>query len=373
MYTTAHYLEWRGDVPFTVSPVNEVDRHLFAVIGKPDFTGIIPEEGGDCSVKEAADAYFASHSDEPSSLGLLVSPYVLPTLKTLAASPRYDGLRLSEFVNRVRPEETEQFSALTVTVPDDAIYVTFRGTDDTLIAWKEDFLLAVLETVPAQQDALDYLVRAAELHEGPIVVSGHSKGGNLAVYAAAMAPESVQSRIRTVYSYDGPGFPDAFLATPGYLAIRDRVLTIVPQRSTVGMLMTHAGQLRSVRTERAGIQAHDGLSWEVGVRSFVPQELGDSAKNFHQAMDEILKTTDLDGRRAIIEDFFDILNDAGAETVSDFTEDSLKKAVVMAKALRREKTVSTFALRLTEELIRQYMQAARKGADRLVRRDRDNT
>ena len=136
------YLDWRGDLPFSVSPFNEIDNYIVAKIGCCDFDGIVPEDAQAVPIGEALDTYFAAVGADV-RFGVLCSAKLAPLLRRLPETPRFRDLTLSGFVRRALPERTEQFSALTVSIPDGTHYVSFRGTDDTLYAWKEDCMMAL--------------------------------------------------------------------------------------------------------------------------------------------------------------------------------------------------------------------------------------
>lgn len=353
------YIEWRGDISFDAAPVNEIDKFIFACIGKPDFTGIIPADTGTVSIKEAADAYFEANP-EADRLGLVASAKTLPALRLLAASERYDCVRLSGFVNKISVEQTEQFSALTVRACG-VNYVSFRGTDDSIIGWKENCEMAVYDSVPAQEDALRYLEWAAESYYGPIVVCGHSKGGNLAIYAACCAPEALQERICEVISYDGPGFRDEFLEAEGYLRMRDRITTAVPQKSVVGMLLSQAGGLDIIAADTVGVAGHDGFTWSVSRNAFVRADgLSDFSRIFRESVDETLDVMDTEDRRELVEEIFEVLTSTGAFMLSDFTEQNLRQTLELAKHFRKASELRSFLFRLIESSVRNSIEARRE-------------
>ena len=166
------YLTWRGDVPFSVSPPNEVDNYIHCKIGTLDFTGIVPENELYVPLPQAVEAYFAAGGAE--KLGALSSPYIAPMVKRLPETVRFRVVMLTGFRQVHDEKKTEQFSALTLRLPGGRHYVTFRGTDDTIVGWKEDCLLTVMDEIPAQRDALDYLTWAASVYPGKLAVGGRS-------------------------------------------------------------------------------------------------------------------------------------------------------------------------------------------------------
>ena len=180
----------------------------------------------------------------------MLVPEQIPELgHKMAASRRFSDLTLCAYVSRTDEETQTQFSALTALLPDKTAYIAFRGTDDTIVGWKEDFNLAFLPVVPAQRMAAEYLAAAAAaLPSHPLRVGGHSKGGNLAVYSAAKSSGEIQERIVAVHNNDGPGFAWDISETPGHKRIASRIHTILPQTSVVGMLMEHEKRYQVVHS-----------------------------------------------------------------------------------------------------------------------------
>lgn len=351
MASLLDYITWRGDVPMMVSPLNEVDNYIICKIGSLDFTGIVPEDGGYVPLHYAIKRYFDEGRSE--NLGPLMSREFIPMLKMLPDTLRYGTLELSGYRQHLSEERTEQFSALTVRLADGRHYVSYRGTDDTIVGWKEDFLLAVEDHVPAQSDALDYLNWCAKTYEGKLLIGGHSKGGNLSIYAAACVSEDIQERIERVYNYDGPGFQDDFLKSEGYLRILDKIVTILSQNAMVGTLMKQSDGYNVVKSSRSGVMAHDGLTWQTMPTGFVHMDtLSPSSRAFDEAMDNVLDNMDIEQRRKFIEELFGTLTSGGAETLSDLTELSLRRSLGMAMELYHQPSIQKLARELLTELER---------------------
>lgn len=353
MYTLEDYLYFRGDLGFDVSPVNEIDEMVFSIIGKADFTGIL----GENEIKEYSevfDRFFESKDcNENLRFGLLASKKLMKTMLDISRCRRFAGIKICNFVKRVSTEITEQMSALTVLGPDDRIYVTFRGTDDTLIGWKENCELAIMDSVPAQRDAAAYLESIAEVFRGPLRVTGHSKGGNLAVYAAAHADARTQEKIEKIISYDGPGFPKEFFETAGYYVIKNRTVTMVPKASIVGMMMENAGMMDVIDCESEGVAAHDVLTWGISQKRFLrAQELSEKSIVFRGALEKTLDKMDIGERQEMVDELFTVLSSTGADELLDFTENTFAQALTLSKNFRKSKELKEFISDLSRFFIR---------------------
>ena len=353
MYTLEDYLYFRGDLGFDVSPVNEIDEMVFSIIGKADFTGIL----GENEIKEYSevfDRFFESKDcNENLRFGLLASKKLMKTMLDISRCRRFAGIKICNFVKRVSTEITEQMSALTVLGPDDRIYVTFRGTDDTLIGWKENCELAIMDSVPAQRDAAAYLESIAEVFRGPLRVTGHSKGGNLAVYAAAHADARTQEKIEKIISYDGPGFPKEFFETAGYYVIKNRTVTMVPKASIVGMMMENAGMMDVIDCESEGVAAHDVLTWGISQKRFLrAQELSEKSVVFRGALEKTLDKMDIGERQEMVDELFTVLSSTGADELLDFTENTFAQALTLSKNFRKSKELKEFISDLSRFFIR---------------------
>ena len=333
MANATDYIDWRGDLGFDVSPFNEVDNLLLCKLTSLDFTGIVPAEGT-MSLAEAAKRYFALYGEEDRRLGVLLAPGSVTMVKHMLRSARFSRLVLADYENRVDERRELQFCAVTVLSPDGTAFVAFRGTDDTLVAWKEDLYMGSMRTVPAQEEALAYLCRAAWRYERPLRVGGHSKGGNLAVYAAMNAPQEVQRRLLGVYNNDGPGFRDGVAGHEGFRRIKGRIRTILPQYSLVGVLLKTDDDFEIVESCETGIAAHNGFTWQVkGTRFVRCADFPFRTRVFSDAMRGWTEDLSYEERRALTDVFFDALESTGAHTLTDLTEQKLSKAAAVTREL----------------------------------------
>ena len=232
------YLAWRGDIPLSQVPFGPVDGLILSTLSYVRFQELVPDSPSlSVPLQQAAEAFLALPEQEAEDR--VRCRHDLPLLKALLSAPRFASLPLTFYQDCLDPEREMQFSALTVLLDTGEALLVFRGTDNTLVGWKEDFNLSFLEVVPAQSAALNYTARLAAARPGPLLLAGHSKGGNLAVFSASLSPPELRDRIGAVYSYDSPGFTQRVLSATGYQELLPRIRSYVPQSSVVGMLLEH--------------------------------------------------------------------------------------------------------------------------------------
>ncbi len=336
------YLVWRGDLDFAQAPLNPVDNLILAWLSYADFTGIVPEMGNPDSitVAEAADRFFDTH-ERLGKVDLVTSinPMLTSTqlLEKLAATRRFGPLRLTHFASELDYEQEKQFAALTVLIGEGLAYVSYRGTDHSIVGWKEDFCMSFMPSVPAQHEALEYLERVAcsqGVAERRLYVGGHSKGGNLAMYAATTCGCAVQDRIVAVYNNDGPGFGKELVASEAYRRVLDRIETITPRSSIVGLLLEHEERYTIVKSAQISLFQHNALNWEVLGTQFVAAPAVDrSSALLDLTLKEWLRTLDEEHLREFVDTLFAVLEETGARTLEELTEKKLKLAGNLFKTL----------------------------------------
>lgn len=262
------YLAHEGRLPLGQAPFGEVDALVLSALVYIDFAGLLAEEPRPtATLGEVAARILALPSNAREKR--LRRPADAPLLQELAGSPRFSTCRAGFYIDHFVPESETQFAALTVWLSDGAAFAAFRGTDSTLVGWKEDFNMSFEQTVPAQLEAAQYAARLAGAFSGPLRLGGHSKGGNLAVFAGTQCQSAVRKRILTIYNNDGPGFTDTVLDSVGYRELLPRIRTFVPQSSVVGMLLEHEGAYTVVQSTQIGLWQHEPYSWQVQSGRFV--------------------------------------------------------------------------------------------------------
>lgn len=357
MASILDYILWRGDLSFEAAPFNEVDNLILAKLSYLNFNGIV--EGyarRGIPIWKAAEIYFEEGRDQNKNTGDLMGENFFELLRLMAKSTRFKDLKLKRYIEITDIEKEIQFSAITVDLGNRVMYVAYRGTDDTLIGWKEDFKMSIMEKVPAQEEALTYLNKIASRCIGHhFYIGGHSKGGNLAVYAAVNASEHLKRRIIKVYNNDGPGFREALVGQLVYQNIADRIVTLVPQSSIIGMLLEHEENYLVVQSNQKGVLQHDGFSWEVCGPSFVHlKSVTPESQIVDRTLKKFLEGLTLEQREAFTDALFEILSSNENKTVTDIKGESWKAIKAMIKTYdglnkeTKKAMVDTLSLLITE-------------------------
>ena len=305
------YLNWRGDLLFTQSPVNPVDALIFSTLVYAEFGHLITDDPlHPVFLRNAVDAFFATEEKEKH----IRDRRDLELLLAAAESPRFRNVGLCFYRDEFIPEEETQFAAMTFLLDDGSAFLAYRGTDYSLTGWKEDFNMSFLQTVPAQRKAVVYADEFCDHFSGPLYFGGHSKGGNLAVFAAAKVSSQIQNRIRTVYNLDGPGFGEYLIGHPGYLAMVPKIQTYIPQSSIIGMLLEHEEDYTVIRSRQVSLLQHEPYSWELMAGKFL--EAADISPD-NKFLDRTIKNW-LSGmtnaeRSAFVDTLYELLSTGGAQ------------------------------------------------------------
>ena len=322
MGTVFDYLTWRGDLTMRAAPFCEVDSLILSMLSYLDMQDIVPALGeeGNISVWEASKSFLDRYPDpKQSKMGVLIPKDIVKMMKAMRSTKRFGTLKMSGFVNLIDPETELQFSAVTFHLNNGTAVVAYRGTDDTLVGWKEDMNMCFLPVVPAQVKALEYLNAVAQKCTGKMIITGHSTGGNLAVYAAVHSDAAIRERITAVYSNDGPGFGKNILDDPDYLEIRPRICNLVPQSSVVGMLLEHDENFTVVKSrQKSGLLQHNGLSWELLGNSFVHlKDVTPDSRKLDRTVNQWIRDMTPEQREEFAEAVYQLFSVDGAQTLTD--------------------------------------------------------
>ena len=318
------YIGWLGEFDMNARPFGECDAMILCQLSYLDLRGIL-EPGSVMTLSECA-AELERRGRQP-VLRLLSDPALYVDFVKLAAeSVRFGSLEMSAYTDissdggdEDTAGEDVQFSAVTFRIGEDALFIAFRGTDDTIAGWKEDFMMSFTET-KAQKLALGYLTgqgnKAAEIY-----IVGHSKGGNLALYACALAGDDTASRIKHIYILDGPGLCSDIVDTERMDRIKGRTTCIVPEYSVVGKLFApDVDDTRIVCSEADGILQHDIMNWEIEYgRPKYAEKNSPRSVFLNSVLDRWIEGMPQEKRKNFVDELFGALSKSGDRSFSDIT------------------------------------------------------
>ena len=300
------------------TPFNELDMLMLTELTYLPFDQIVSDQiSPDCTCR-----LFEAAEKVPQDLSMLVTKNRLKLLEKIASSTRFKNIKLMGYVNDIDPDVQKQFAAMIFKIKPETYVLTFRGTDDSIIGWKEDFHMTYMDQVPAQKTAVNYLRKAMVALPGQFILTGHSKGGNLASYAASQIEPEYQERIQSIYSYDAPGLNHSVITSQGYQTISDKIKRYIPQGSIVGMMLETPKQAQIVKsTAIGGLAQHDTFTWQISDQTFV---LLDNLNPDSLQVDKTLKnwvdSVSDDELKDFFDLFFGLILDAGISSINDLTK-----------------------------------------------------
>ena len=362
------YLKWRGDLSMRIDPFNDIDGLILSELVYVDFDKIVPTFPNEQSycLKDVANNFSQVNNIEELLDEISFTKESITLLQELAKCPRYQNILLSNYINELDYQSIKQFEAITFQLEDSSIYVAFRGTDDTILGWREDFQMTYQFPVASQQRAVEYLAKIAEIDFSKslfyllchcdykmkwyqifriyitqkisgvkIRVGGHSKGGNLAVYASSCVNSKISKRIIEIYNNDSPGFNQKMLNTDNYRNISTRIKKFIPESSVFGIMLENLEEKIVVKSSAKGLMQHSGFSWSVEGTQFVcATEMSKDSQTMDAAFKSWLSKVDSKTRKDAVTAVFSILEAAKIEKINDFSEKSLSHLITAIKEIK---------------------------------------
>lgn len=315
------YIKEFGHVSFEERAFSEIDALVLTELEYLPLEKVVPsDENGEnfVTVKEIAE-YMQEHKQELFDENpMMITQERHEVSQVIADAPRFQSLKFFGVVSVWDKDTTKQFAAVTVEVEPSVRLVVFRGTDETLIGWKEDFLMTYSPLVAAQTDAKEYLAKQASLWGGDLMISGHSKGGNLAIYAAATQVEDVQLRIVDIFCFDSPGLYRSVLETKGYQNIVPLAMRYIPQDSLVGLMLESEVPYVIVKSNATGAMQHSAMTWEIEDGQFIKMEkLTKNSQLNDQTFKKWTESVSDEELELFWNVFFELLFSVGIDTVND--------------------------------------------------------
>ena len=315
------YVQQYGAQTFEDKSLTDIDVLVLTEIAYLPFDEIVPKsfDVTEAISLEQLGKEFEQIKEKKQELNpFMITSERIELLEVVSKSQRYKEIKVFGFMNDIDDERTKQFAAVCYQWEEENRWIIFRGTDESLTGWKEDFMMTYSDLIPAQTDAIEYLKKQAETFSGTLNVSGHSKGGNLSLYASAMQEETVQNRIEQIYCWDSPGVHRSILDKEGYQRVVSKAKRYIPQDSIVGLMLESQVPYHIIESQGSGISQHSALMWNIEEDHFV--ELTELTKNSQltdqtfKQWTEVVSDEDL---KLFFDTFFELIFEMGVETVND--------------------------------------------------------
>lgn len=366
------YLERYGSKYFIEEPLNEVDSLIFSQLIYNNFKGIVAP-GEHITLEEAATEFYKKYTDAAVEQLLDVAQRAASLLSACANTKRFSEVRLAHFIDNINDAIDKQICAVNFILPDATRVVAFRGTDASVTGFKESAMLAYMFPVPAQIEALHYFQETAMLSRGRVYACGHSKGGNLAVFAAVSCSNSLKRKIEGIDAFDAPGFPAWFFERYDYRQIRDKIHLFNPQTSIIGRALVTEKEPDIVLSEAKRARQHSVATWVIEGKAFhrVPayDEESDKLANYLNHLVEEIGEEDLGvfcdaleatAARMGISNFYDIK--AVDTNLMTIFMDSIRTL----EPAQRER-LRGIALRIAADVAKNYMAGAKSKAGTVIK------
>ena len=332
MANIVDYTKWRGDLDLQEFEFNEIDNLILSRFSYFPFENILGENE-EVTIKKLSKRF---KKEDKEKLVILWDDDI-DLFALMGDSKRYGNLKATKYINKISIESEQQFSAITVLLPDDTMYISYRGTDNTIVAWKEDFNMCIQNNLPSQVEAVKYLDKIAKKYpDKKIRIGGHSKGGNLAMYAGIFIDDkNIKNRIINIYNNDGPGFDKEIINSKEYKNIINKIDTYIPQDSVFGKLLNNEGNYIVVKSNKKGIMQHDVYTWQIIDNKFETlNDVTDWSKLVDKSIKDWFNKIDEKQKKEVIDIIFDILYATEVDTFEEIGKDWLNKSKIILKSYK---------------------------------------
>lgn len=344
------YLMWRGDLSFKQVPLNEVDKIILTRISYLPFKEIVLDR------KESIEVI--SNKMKNIELEKFIWKDDKEFIIKLGKSNRYKDLKVTDYVEILDLNVQKQFAAITIWLPHKVKYISFRGTDMSLVGWKEDFNMSFMNHIPSQKEALKYLNEIGKKYRTRLIIGGHSKGGNLAIYSATFCNDKIKNKIIEIINADGPGFDKTITTSEQYRQILKKINTYIPQSSIIGRLLEHEDEYTTILSTQRGLMQHDIFSWQLDRLNLIRvPDLTDDSKIVNKAVKSWLESTTIEQRKNFINIIYDVIIASKAQDINDFEIDTLKK---ITNVLKKYRNINKEEKKEIEEMIKLFFESTIK-------------
>lgn len=344
MANVIDYINNYGDISFCDVPFDEADNVALCDMYYMPLDEVVSDSFDDEPVpyKDAANRIFDMRGRKHEPVGLVLQKCISEVMMAMADKKRFAEMKVVAAVRVYEKEPAVQFEAATFLLPDNTVVVLFKGTDDTLIGWKEDIDILTKKGIPSNMLATEYLEKVAKKFDGKIIVCGHSKGGFIAQYATLFCKKEIRDRIECVYNNDGPGFWDySYLQEKSYAEMLPKYRHFVPQSSFIGMMLAHDNDYTVVKSnQHLGPLQHDLYSWQFDGRRLIKLDELTPVGKLNDGILHDLVDNLTDEQEQVLDEVVDVLlagvNQKGLLDVKDNLLTSIKGGAEAWRSLDRD-------------------------------------
>ncbi len=321
------YIKKNKDKTFKEYPFNEIDNLIFSLLTYIDFTKIVPAfKQGKITLKEAAQKL----SEKKKNYRGMFIGNTFKMFQIMKDTKRYQDTLLYNYMKVVNDDM--QFGAMTMKLPDKSIYISFAGTDTSIIGWEEDFKMTYLYPGASQKYASIYLNKAVGLLDRNIRVGGHSKGGNLAICAVMNARVWIRKKVIKITNFDGPGFLKSEIESKAYKKIEPKIKMVVPKESIIGMLLYNTPDYTVIKSKGLNIFQHDAFNWQCKNKELVRDNQSKRSKALQKKLTKKLEELSLKERINLVKNLFDIFRN---NNIKDTKEIKIRQIFKLMKEFKK--------------------------------------
>jgi len=316
------YLEKNKNITFDTKGVNVLDILLLSQIVLLDFDKVMLAKSNRCPVtmEKLSRDYFSKVYYPNKTLGLMLGSSNISGFKELAESQRFKYIKLSDYVNIVKPTEEIQISAITAHI-NNKKYIIFSGTDDSVIGWKENFDMLHKRVTPSQKYAVSYVEYIASKYPGAIIIVGHSKGGADAMYAGVHVMDRVFKKIVKIYCFDAPSIISDNKFSDQFLSRIKKIVSYIPDMSIVGRIYYHKEKTYIVKSESLGICQHNPYTWQIKGSDFLYcKKLDSDSDKIDEVVKNLVNNMTLDEKIAFTNEFANLFKKSHITNLIDITK-----------------------------------------------------
>ena len=325
------YIKKNKDKSFKDYPFNEIDNLIFSLLTYIDFNGIVPAfKNGKITLKEAAQKL----NDKKKNYRGMFIGNTFKMFQIMKDTKRYQDTLLYNYMKVVNDDM--QFGAMTMKLPDKSIYVSFAGTDTSIIGWEEDFKMTYLYPGASQKYASIYLNKTMGLLDKKVRVGGHSKGGNLAICAVMNAKFWIRKKIVKITNFDGPGFLKKEIESKSYKKIEPKIKMVVPKESIIGMLLYNTQDYIVIKSKGLNIFQHDAFNWQCKDKSLIRDTQSKRSKNLQQKLTKKLEEIPFEERIDLVKNLFNIFKNMNIKDTKEIKIKEIFKLIKEFKKLDKE-------------------------------------